>query len=178
MKQNDPQQKHNRTHCRQWLYAFLMLTLWLPLPNAVALSTDKDQPIFLEADSVDIDDGKGVSVYRGRVDVKQGSIHLTADKVTVYQKEKRTDQIIADGNPVTFKQRSDDGQVINGRALHVEYYANSDELFLSNEAVLTQGKDSFASDKIYYDRKLGVVKAGASAQGKQRVRIVIDPSDK
>ena len=47
--------------------------------SAAALESDASQPIYVEADSVEINDGTGVSVYQGNVDVTQGSIHLTAD---------------------------------------------------------------------------------------------------
>ena len=159
------------------LRRFLLL-LWLPLGTALALSSDQDQPIYIEADSVDIDDRQGVSVYQGQVDVKQGSIHLTAEKVTIYQKERKADRIIAVGQPVTFKQRTDDGKDVNGRALQVEYYVNREELVLIDDAELTQGVDRFSSDRILYDRKNAVVKAGSSAQGSERVRITNTPDGK
>ena len=46
-----------------------------------------------------------------------------------------------------------------------------------DEAELRQGRDSFRSDRIVYDRVRSVVKAGAAAQGKQRVRISIQPTN-
>ena len=42
------------------------------------------------------------------------------------------------------------------------------------DSVLFQGKDSFKSDRITYDRTKSLVRAGASAKGKQRVRISIE----
>ncbi|OQX44175.1 MAG: lipopolysaccharide transport periplasmic protein LptA, partial [Candidatus Sedimenticola endophacoides] len=50
---------------------------------------------------------------------------------------------------------------------------DSEILYLIGDAVLSQGKDSFKSDRITYDRVKAVVKAGASAKGKQRVRATI-----
>jgi lipopolysaccharide export system protein LptA len=46
------------------------------------------------------------------------------------------------------------------------------------DAVLIQGKDSMRSDRIVYDRVKSVVKAGAAAKGKQRVRISIEAPGK
>ena len=154
------------------------LALLAGLAPAVAfgLSNDQEQPILIEADSVDIDEGTGVSVYQGQVDVKQGSIHITADKVTVYQKEKRTDRVLAVGTPVRFQQKTDKGKLVKGNARQVEYQVSSDELTLSGDALLTQDDDRFSSDRIVYDRKKAQVKAGASAQGSERVRITINPN--
>jgi len=156
----------------------LCVLVWLPLAPAYALSTDKDQPIHVEADSVEIDDRQGISIYQGDVDVKQGSIHLTADKVTVYQKDRRTERVRAVGRPVRFQQQTDKGQTVKGRAREVEYYVTGDELVLTGDALLSQGDDNFSSDRIIYDRKNARVKAGASAKGKERVRITISPDKK
>jgi len=156
----------------------LCLLLWLPLTPAHALSNDKDQPIHVEANSVEIDDRQGISIYQGDVDVKQGSIHMTADKVTVYQKDKRTERVKAVGRPVRFQQQTDKGQTVKGRAREVEYHVTGDELVLSGEAHLSQGEDNFSSDRIIYDRKNARVKAGASAKGSERVRSTINPGKK
>ena len=60
----------------------------------------------------------------------------------------------------------------------MEYDVDGDELMLIDEAELRQGRDSFRSDRIVYDRVRAVVKAGAAAKGKQRVRISIEaPGD-
>ena len=156
----------------------LCLLALLPLAPAYALSTDKDQPIHVEANSVEIDDRKGISIYQGDVDVKQGSIHMTADKVTVYQTDRRTDLIKAVGRPVRFQQRTDKDQTVKGRAREVEYRVGGEELVLTGDARLSQGEDNFSSDRIIYDRKNARVKAGASAKGSERVRITITPGKK
>ena len=48
-----------------------------------ALESDLEQPIMIEADSLEIDDREGTSLYRGNVDIRQGTIHITADSVKV-----------------------------------------------------------------------------------------------
>lgn len=156
---------------RRWFAAALLLLLPGILP---ALQSDKDQPIYIEADAVDIDDRSGISTYRGNVELTQGSIVITADKVTVTQREEQNDQIEAVGKPVTFKQDTENGKgTIRGRARRAEYFANSEIVNMIGDAVLIQGKDSFKSDRIIYDRARAVVKAGASAKGKERVRVTI-----
>lgn len=141
---------------------------------AAALESDREQPIELAADSVDIDEGKGVSVYRGDVDLRQGSIRLRADVVTVHQSGRRPSKVVAEGRPVKFQQQSTKGPV-KGEARRVEYEVDSANLVLIGDALLVQDKDSMRSDRIVYDRVKSVVKAGAAAQGRQRVRISIEP---
>jgi lipopolysaccharide export system protein LptA len=146
------------------------------LPGAApALETDREQPILVEADGVEINDRSGVSTYTGNVVIRQGSIRIEADRVTVHQKQPESDKVIAEGDPVRFQQQPDDGELIKGRARRAEYQVDSELLYLVGDAWLSQGSDSFASDRITYDRGRALVKAGASAQGKQRVRVTIEP---
>ncbi len=143
----------------------------------MALPDDHQQPIEIEADGVEIDDGKQLSIYQGAVELRQGSMHLWADKVTVYHKASRhPNRIIAVGKPARYRQLTDEkGTEVKAKAMRMEYDANSEEVILIDQAKLTQGSDSFSSDRIVYDRTKALVKAGASAKGKQRVKISITP---
>ena len=158
---------------RRFRAALLLFSL---LPGwALALSSDKDQPILIEADSADIDDRQGVSIYRGNVVVRQGSAVLNADQVTVQHPGKKAKKFIAVGKPVKYRQRQDgDKPDIRAEALQAEYFTESEELIMIGNAVLYQGKDSFRSDRITYDRKSGILKGGTSAKGQRRVQVTIE----
>jgi len=163
------------------------IELWRPLGAlllliagaAGALESDREQPIQVEADSVDIDEQSGVSVYQGDVQVDQGSIRIRADKVTVTQREGAPRLVVSEGRPVTFQQQPEGKQeLVKGQALRTEYDMDSELLVMIGEAILLQGGDTFKSDRIVYDRAKSVVKAGAAAAGKERVRINIQPRQK
>jgi lipopolysaccharide export system protein LptA len=155
------------------------LFLTLSTGNALALPDDQNQPIEIAADGVEIDDGRHLSVYSGNVEVQQGSMRLWADQVTIHHKHSgRPNRIVAVGAPARYRQLTEEDQEVQAQAKRLEYDANSEEVLLIGEALLTQGKDTFRSDRILYDRSKAMVKAGASAKGKQRVRISIDPSSR
>jgi lipopolysaccharide export system protein LptA len=159
----------------RWICYLIGLLLLLP-DITLALSTDKDQPIELEADSVDIDEASGVSVYQGNVIVTQGSLKLWADRMWIYRKNGVTEKIVTKGNPTRFRQLMDDSQEeTRGRAKQAEFFVQKDEIHLIDEAVLEQKQDKFRSDRIIYLRNKSLVKAGASAKGTQRVRVTIEP---
>lgn len=158
-------------------FSLFLAVLLLLSANAWALSTDKDQPVSIEADSVDIDEAKEIAIYRGNVILVQGSINLNAEKVVVYNFQSDDSRIVATGKQVKFSQRPDDSdQLIKGRANKAEYGINSTKLELTGKAVLVKGKNTFKNDKIIYDRVKAIVKAGTSAQGKERVKITIGPN--
>lgn len=163
-------------YSRRWLAIALLLIL--PI-SAQALQSDKDQPIDVEADGVDMNDSNGISIYKGNVVLTQGSIVIKADKVTVTQMGNGADKILAEGRPMTFRQETDGNKgTIKGQATKTEYHANSEIIYMIGNAVLIQGKDTFKSDRITYDRSQAVIKAGASAKGKQRVKVTIGSKKK
>ncbi len=151
----------------------LLLGLALLPGLAAALEGDREQPIYIEADSVDIDESNGISVYQGDVVLTQGSIKLEAERITVTQRQQRSDQVEAVGAPVHFQQQSAAKGLIKGQARKAEYDVDSELLVMSGEAELQQGQDTFKSDRIIYDRAKSKVQAGAAAQGSGRVRITI-----
>ena len=143
---------------------------------APGLSTDKDQPLDLEADSAEIDEAKGLSTYAGNVVATQGSMRLESDRLTIFHTGSKAERLEAVGKPARFQQLADDSpEPVKARAQLMEYRFDSEELLLTGDAVVLQGKDTFKSDRITYDRVRSVVKGGAAAKGKERVRITVDP---
>lgn len=154
--------------------SLLLLLLFVLSPLSWALSSDKDQPVNIEADSVDIDEAQETAIYRGNVILTQGSINLKANRVVVHNFQSDNARIVATGKPVSFSQKQDKNEgTIKGKANKTEYGINSARLVLTGNASLVKGKNTFKNDRIIYDREKAVVKAGASAQGNQRVRITI-----
>lgn len=154
----------------------LLLLLCLLFPASVlALQSDVDQPITVEADSMDVDDATGTSVYRGNVVLRQGTITLKSSKLTVIQgKGSKSDRVIATGNPAVLRQLPDGKkEYVEGRAQRMEYTVDGEILYLIDKASIKQGADYFKSDRIAWDRARAVIKAGASAQGKRRVKVTI-----
>jgi lipopolysaccharide export system protein LptA len=157
----------------------LFITALLVTGNANALSTDKDQPVNIEADSVDVNEASETAIYRGNVVLIQGSINLNADKVVVHKFQSENPYIVATGNLVRFSQLPDNETVrVKGRSLKAEYELNSEKVELTGKAVLVKGPNTFKNDRIIYDRVNAIVKAGTSAKGKERVKITIGPQKK
>ena len=160
-----------------WLTLVLGLCVMSPLS---ALDNDQEQPMLIEADAAELDDQQSISLYIGNVEVEQGSMRIFADEVLVHHRPNRQPQkIIAVGKPVRYRQvLDDDPDEVKGHALRMEYDADRDEITLIDEAELTQGEDRFASDRIVYNRVTERVTAGTSAQGRERVKIRIEPQEK
>ncbi|MEJ2554563.1 MAG: lipopolysaccharide transport periplasmic protein LptA [Gammaproteobacteria bacterium] len=157
----------------------VLLLAWLLPWCAWALSSDKQQPIHIEADSVVIDDAHGTAVYKGNVHYSQGSTHLEADEVTVYSTDRQNvDKVVATGDPATFRQRPDNqDQEMRGQAGQREYYAAAERVVLIKDAHLWQGKNEFAGNRIEYDTARQTVKALNNGDESGRVQVIIQPHD-
>jgi lipopolysaccharide export system protein LptA len=153
--------------------ALAALALALVTGPASALRDDEKQPMRIEADQVELDEAKSTSVYVGKVQVDQGSMHLTADHVTVYHHDdRRIKYIIALGQPATYRQLLDGDQgEVQAFAKRMDYDAVKDELILTQEALLIQGADRLSSERIVYDRARERMRAGGSG----RVQITLTP---
>ncbi len=116
--------------------------------------------------------------YFVRIGDRTHDVEIRGDQVTVHHDpERKPEHIISVGKPSKYRQQVEgEEQEVEAEALRMEYDAARDEITLIDQAVLFQGKDTFRSDRIVYDRARGQVKAGASAKGKERVKITITPS--
>lgn len=154
----------------------LLISLLLPLP-ALALNTDQDQPINIEADTADLDDNAGTTVYRGNVIVTQGSLRLTGDTVTVFSPDRSLKKVKAEGNPARFSQRPDNkNEDIRAQSRIMTYLIDDEKLVLRENAHLWQGKDEISGQRIDYDIKADV---GRAVKGeKERVKVIIQPRSK
>ena len=133
---------------------------------ALALSTDKEQDIEIEADSAEMDDIKGITIYRGDVVVNQGSIHMTGDIMTVHFTDSGDmELVIMQGVPATYRQMPDNSKVFDeAEALQMEYYALKDFVILIDKALVTQEDLRFSGARIEYDTVLSQVKAKGSTK--------------
>ncbi len=156
--------------------AILSMILIASLSNVlIARSDDATKPINIKANTAEINDATGISIYRGNVEITQGSMRLTGEIVTLETTDKKVKKIIAEGNLSTFKQTTDDGKLINAEAKKMVYRITSNEIILTDNAKLTEAGNTFASDRIVFYTDKELVNAGSSS-GDDRVNITVLPS--
>jgi lipopolysaccharide export system protein LptA len=158
---------------------FLVITISYTLnPIAVdALSTDRDQPILIEADQGQIDDARGIATYEWRVIITQGTIQINADKVTLnYSKKQDIEKVTAIGKPAQFRQQPDNSEeFLHANAAQMEYFAEQNLLELKQGAKVWQGKDVVTGEKITYDTHGGIIRAFKGDTEKSRVTVTLQP---
>lgn len=141
---------------------------------AHAATADRDQPIYLEADRVDIDDVNGLSTYTGAVNIKQGNMRLRGDKVVVYAQNRDPARYVATGKPAEFhhQPKANEAEMV-ATARELEYAVKTEILQLRGNAVIVQCGDRFEGERLSYDAGRSRVTAGGGEAG--RIRMVIQP---
>jgi len=138
-------------------------------------------PIYVESDSLLIDDQKGVSTYTGDVLFRQGGDSLKADKVRIFAQERKdVEKVVADGKPARFDHKAmlPDEEDAWGEAERIEYFVEKELIIFQGEAFFKQGDNTFAGPRIEYSAATRQVKAGNTQQDTGRVHITIQPRAK
>ncbi len=158
-----------------------VLLLAAALPVMAELS-DRNKPVNLESDTVDINDLTKVSVYQGNVRLTQGTLLITADKLVVVQDDSGLSKSTATGNPSYFRQKREGvDEVIEGWAQRIEYNAKNDKVEMHVQARIKRGQDEVRGNTIIYEgqtesyRVIGGNEAINEYNPKGRVRAVILP---
>lgn len=127
---------------------------------------DTGAPVEVTADALKVDQSTGKATFTGNVLIGQGAMRLTADSVTVTYAQggqQKIEALNASGG-VTLVNGPDAAE-----ASEAVYDVGSGRIVLSGDAIVTQGKDVLAGDRIEVNLGDGT----ASVAG--RVRTVLQP---
>lgn len=153
-----------------------------------ALPEDRNQPIYITADTASINDKTGITTYKGNVVITQGSLLIEADHVDMYRGDEGVEKLIAKGEPAHFRQQPEvDSPYSDAWGLHMVYLVDNEKLTITQKAKVIQDKDTFTGEKIVYDLARSIVDAYGStstakgsseqASSKGRVNMVIQPKN-
>ena len=153
-----------------------LLALVLAAPQALALKSDTQQPVYINSDTQQVDMQSNQVTFKGNVSLKQGSINIDADRVVVTRdpKTESIKQIQAFGKPATFSQLMDDGKTLSGQANELDYRISTDELTMKGQAQLKQDGNTIQSSSIRY--QIGRQKLVAASSENERVTTILQPN--
>lgn len=131
-----------------------------------ALETDYSQKIVVNSDQQKADIKNNTVTFYKNVTITQGSIHLTADRVTVYGSGgKGSEVMVAWGKPAHFQQKMDDGKLMKGHANKVRYELKSRIVTLTDNAHLKQAESEINGKSIRYNIQTQEMVADGGKQG-------------
>lgn len=146
------------------------------LPIALfGASTDKNLPIQVEADSLEVRDSENISIYTGKVRLAQGSLLIQSDRLVIHFNDKNDLGLMEmTGKPATFRQLNDENQEMFGQADKLEYTDADSLLVLQGNARFESNGDTIEGSLIRINTETNNIEA-SSPEPDERIRMVIQP---
>jgi lipopolysaccharide export system protein LptA len=150
----------------------MLLAALLPV-DATAKSSDRNQPMDVEADRTDAELGDdGQAILTGNVLITQGTLEVGADRATIHRNAGEISQVVLTGAPATLKQVNDNGETMNAHASQITYTLSNELIVLSGSVVIEQPRGTLRGETIKYDLKTGRLDGGGDGN---RVKMRIMP---
>lgn len=147
------------------------------MSSASARESDLSQPIEIDADRSIYDERAGRQVLEGNVEIRQGTLLITADRIEVLLQDGSLSSIEGQGSPLGFEQDNEAGERMRGSANRITYDALNGSLVLEGQATLEQPRQRLVSERIVFNADSQTVSAEGDAENGDngRVRIRIEP---
>ncbi len=145
-------------------------TLWAA--PAIALESDRAQPMDVLADRSEADRATGVLKLMGNVSITQGTLKVEAENGDVHQNSRsgEVERIILRGSPARMQQQLDNAAgEMRASAAQIDYNAGSDTVVLSGNVRIVEPRGTLTGERITYNIAGGNVRAES---GSEQVRMV------
>ncbi len=177
---------------------FIFASLLLFSQHSLAINLANEE-ITVSADYMQLNVETGNSTFTGNVEISQGNLTLTGDKVTLKRRrlkngESEVDKLTITGKPARYSHITSEGKTISAESKKMVYTANIGKLVMTKDARLIQPENQVSSQKIIYDTFKKIVIAGAKkpapvnnstgnsgadeVKPNQRVKITLTPKKK
>jgi len=139
-----------------------------------ALKTDRQQPLEVNADSTDGTLGDGTATLKGNVEIRQGTLQMSADIAIVDKVEGRVRRFELNGNPVHLQQEIEDAGLVTAEAKKIEYEVATGIVTLTGSADVVHPQYHISGEVLEYDMNLQHFQ-GSGGDSNGRIRIRLDP---
>lgn len=132
-----------------WLLGLLLSCSGLS--GAHAEPADRDQPLEIDAGQVRIDGKRKLRLLSGGVEIRRGSLLIRAAQIELRESPQGEIAVASgsDTEPATFRQKREGlDEIVEGRALRVEYDASTETVRLSQQAVLRRWAGSTQAEEL------------------------------
>ena len=143
--------------------------------TAVALETDRQQTLEINANASDGPLGDGIATMRGAVEIRQGTLHITADEAEVEKSDGRVQSVTFRGKPAFLQQEIEEQGLVTATANTINYQVANGLVTLTGNADVQHPQYQISGDLLTYDLKAQHFE-GSSTDGKNgRIHIRLDP---
>jgi len=157
---------------RVCLYACL-LGLSVPL---MALESDRQESLEVSANSTDGTLGDGVTTLRGNVDIRQGTLRITADEAEVKKIDGRVGSVTFRGQPAFLEQEIEEQGLVQATANVIDYQVATGIVTLTGNADVKHPQYQISGELLTYDLNIQHFQGSSDENGNGRIHILLDPA--
>ena len=152
-----------------------LLVIVMACGQAFALESDRQQPLEVNANSTDGTLGDGVTTLRGDVDIRQGTLHITADEAEVIKADGKVQQVTFRGKPASLQQEIEEQGLVRATANSIAYQVATGMVTLSGNADVQHPQYQINGDLLTYDLNIQHFKGNGDTGSNGRITIRMDP---
>jgi lipopolysaccharide export system protein LptA len=164
----------DRLFTRSARAALYMALLGLSVP-LLALESDRQEPLEVSANSTDGTLGDGVTTLRGNVDIRQGTLRITADEAEVNKVDGKVNSVTFRGQPAHLQQEIEEQGLVQATANTIDYQVANGLVTLAGNADVKHPQYQISGDLLTYDLNVQHFQGSSGEDGNGRIHILLDP---
>ena len=157
------------------LQVCILLCLLCPGLPLMALESDRQEPLEVSANSTDGTLGDGITTLRGSVDIRQGTLRITADEAEVMKIDGRVGAVTFRGQPAFLEQEIEEQGLVQATANVIDYQVASGLVTLTGNADVKHPQYQISGELLTYDLNVQHFQGSGDENGNGRIHILLDP---
>ena len=153
----------------------ILLCLLCPGLPLMALESDRQEPLEVSANSTDGTLGDGITTLRGSVDIRQGTLRITADEAEVKKIDGRVGAVTFRGQPAFLEQEIEEQGLVQATANVIDYQVASGLVTLTGNADVKHPQYQISGELLTYDLNVQHFQGSGDENGNGRIHILLDP---
>ena len=157
------------------LSCLLFLGLFSINMPLMALESDRQETLEVNANSTDGTLGDGITTLRGNVEIRQGTLHITADEAEVNKIDGKVGSVTFRGAPAFLEQEIEEQGLVQATANVIDYQVASGLVTLSGNADVKHPQYQISGELLTYDLNVQHFQGSGDENGNSRIHIRLDP---
>jgi lipopolysaccharide export system protein LptA len=142
--------------------------------SLLALETDRQQQLLVNADATDGTLGDGLAILRGNVEIQQGTLLVKADVAEVEKADGKVREVVLSGSPVVLQQEIENEGLVRATAEKITYQVATGIVTLTGGADVNHPQYQISGELLTYDMNKQHFQ-GSGGDGNGRIRIELAP---
>jgi lipopolysaccharide export system protein LptA len=139
--------------------------------GAGARTTDRNQPMDIDAASSTCSLGANDSCTLTDATITQGSLRIVAARAVIEQSGGDPSRALMSGG-VTLRQTLDDGNQIDAKSNNVDYNLKTEVVVFTGNVEIRQLRGTLNGQRVVYNMKTSQVESGGAGNGRVKMRIL------